>query len=226
MRACAMALLLSAAPAIPAARADEPPAEDTRPLSPAQTLLFETQHLQNVTRAGTLGYAYVRDGAAGFADTVAVQIRQVNPDGSKNLAFDYLTGTHHVVFPELDHFRGNPLLMLTLERDVAEMKDQVGLSTSYFRNKLRQAFVDRATVADGTFILNGAAVPAKVVTVRPFTDDPRLERMSQLQAKTYTFVLSDQVPGTIAEIRIDMPRDERMGAPAFEQRTTFQGVQP
>ena len=226
MRAGAMALSLSAGLAAPMARAGEPPAEDLRPLSPAQILLFETQHLQNVTRAGTLGYAYVRDGAAGFADTVAVHIRQINPDGSKNLSFDYLTGLHQVVFPELDHFRGNPLLMLTLERDVADMKDQVGLSTSFFRNKLRQAFVDRAAVTDGTFMLNGAAVPAKVVTVRPFTDEARLERISQLQAKTYTFVLSDQVPGTIAEIRIDMPRDERMGAPAFEQRTTFQGVQP
>lgn len=226
MRSGAMALLLLAGAAVPTARAEEPQAEDTRPLSPAQVLLFETPHLQNVTRAGTLGYAYVRDGAAGFADTVAVHVRQVNPDGSKDLAFDYLTGPRRVAFPDLDHFRGNPLLMLTLERDVAEMKDQLGLSASYFRNKLREGFISASEVAPGTFMLDGQEVAAQVVTVRPFQREQRLERVGQVQAKTYTFTLSDKVPGMIAEIRINMPRDERMAAPAFEQRTTFQGVQP
>lgn len=210
----------------PAAQIPAPQAEDTRPLSPAQVLLFETPHLQNVAQAGTLTYAYVRDGAAPVSDTVAVHVRKVNPDGSKDLTFDYLTGPRRVVFPELDHFRGNPLLMLTLERDAAEMKDQLGLSTSYFRNKLREGFVTAATVAPGIATVDGQQVPAQVVTLRPFVNEQRLERMSQVQAKTYTFTLSDRVPGGIAEIRISMPRDERMAAPAFEQRTTFQGVQP
>ena len=62
--------------------------------------------------------------------------------------------------------------------------------------------------------------------MRPFLREERLERISQVQAKTYTFTLSDKVPGGIAEIRIAMPPDAGMAAPAFEQRTTFQGVQP
>jgi len=203
-----------------------PVSDDTRPLSPAQTLLFETPHLQNVTQPGTLTYAWVREGSPPVSDTVAVQVRKVNADGTKDLAFSYLTGPRRVEFPQLDHFRGNPLLMLTLERDVLEMKDQLGVSVAYFRNKMRDAFVTQASVAPGTFLLGGTAVPAQVVTLRPFEHDSRLERMSQVQAKTYTFVLSDAVPGGIAEIRIAMPPDAAMGAPAFEQRTTFQGVQP
>ena len=225
MRAGAMALLLAAA-AGGAAVAQVPQADDARPLSPAQVLLFETPHLQNVGQPETLVYAYVRDGAAGFADTVALHIRQVNTDGTKDVAFDYLTGPRRVAFPELDRFRGNPLLMLTLERDVTEMKEQLGLSVSYFRNKVREGFVTAADVAPGTFLLDGKEVPAQVVTVRPFLREERLERISQVQAKTYTFTLSDAVPGGIGEIRITMPPDAGMGAPAFEQRTTFQGVQP
>ena len=220
-----MALLLAGA-AGPAAVAQVPQPDDARPLSPAQVLLFETPHLQNVSQPETLNYTYVRDGAAGFGDTVALHIRQVNPDGTKDVAFDYLTGPRRVAFPELDHFRGNPLLMLTLERDVTEMKDQLGLSVSYFRNKIREGFVSAAAVSPGTFSLDGVAVPAQVVTMRPFEQEGRLERISQVQAKTYTFTLSDKVPGGIAEIRIAMPPDARMAAPAFEQRTTFQGVQP
>ena len=202
------------------------PADDLRPLSPAQVALFETPHLRNVDHPETLDYGFTREGPGGFTDTVALHVRQVNPDGTKSLAFDYLTGERRVRFPELDNFRGNPLLMLTLERDVNEMKEAVGLSTSYFRNKVREAFVTGATVADGTFDLGGTAVPARVITVQPFTGEARLERIPSLQAKRYTFVLADAVPGTLAEIRIDTPADSKMDTPAFRQRTVFTRVEP
>ncbi len=208
-----------------AARA-QAPSDDLRPLSPAQVALFETPHLRNVDHPETLDYGFHREGPAGFADKVALHVTRVNPDGTKSLAFDYLTGERRVRFPELDNFRGNPLLMLTLERDVNEMKDAVGVSASYFRNKVREAFVAQATVADGTFDLGGVAVPARVITIRPFAGEQRLERIPSLQAKSYTFVLADAVPGMLAEIRIDTPADAKMGVPAFQQRTVFTGVEP
>ena len=73
-----------------------------RPLSPAQVLLFETPHLQNVDQPETLTYAYVRDGAAGFADTVALHIRRVNTDGTKGCRLRLPDGLRRVAFPELD----------------------------------------------------------------------------------------------------------------------------
>lgn len=221
----AVALLCSGAASKPV-RADEMPPEDTRPLSPAQIALFETPHLRNVDHAETLEYSYVREGPAGFTDKVALHIRSINPDGTKNVAFNYLTGERQVRFPELDNFRGNPLLMLTLERDVADMKEQVGLSTSYFRNKIREAFITKAAVTQATFDFEGAAVPARVITVRPFEGEQRLERIPSLQAKTYSFVLADAVPGMLAELRIGTPADTKMDAPAMSQRMTFTGVEP
>ncbi len=220
IRAGAIAVLLSG-PALAQA-----PADDTRPLSPAQVALFETPHLRNVDSAKTLRYGFVREGGAGFTDEIAVRVRRVNPDGTKNLAFDYLTGDRRVKLPELDNFRGNPLLMVTLERDVLEMKEQVGLSTSYFRNKIREAFVSAAAVTSVTFSVAGAAVPAQAITVQPFKGDERLVRIPSLQEKSYTFVLADAVPGTLVEIRIAIPADAAMDAPAFSQRTTFTGVEP
>ena len=199
--------------------------EDTRPLSPAQVVLFETPHLRNVTQTGTIAYDFVRDGAAGFSDTVAVHVHRVNPGGTKDLAFEYLSGPRRVPFPQLDNFRGNPVLMHTLERDTVAMKEALGVSSNYFRNKIRDSFVS-ATVSDATYMLNGKPVPARVVVVRPFEGDARLQRMASVQAKTYTFVLADEVPGMVAEIRIEMPADGPMAAPAFAERMTFKGVTP
>ncbi len=225
LRAGTMTILLAIS-TISTARADEALPDDTRPLSPAQLALFETPHLRNVDHAETLDYGFIRDGGAGFTDKVALHVRRVNPDGTKDLSFDYLTGDHHVQFPELDHFRGNPLLMLTLERDVDEMRDAVGLSASYFRNKIREAFVTGATLTDATFILGGVSMPAREITVHPFKGDPRLGRIQSLQDKSYSFILADGVPGTVAEIRIAVPADAAMAAPAFSQRTIFVGVEP
>lgn len=223
LRAGTMTILLAIS-TISTARADEALPDDTRPLSPAQLALFETPHLRNVDHAETLDYGFIRDGGAGFTDKVALHVRRVNPDGTKDLSFDYLTGDHHVQFPELDHFRGNPLL--TLERDVDEMRDAVGLSASYFRNKIREAFVTGATLTDATFILGGVSMPAREITVHPFKGDPRLGRIQSLQDKSYSFILADGVPGTVAEIRIAVPADAAMAAPAFSQRTIFVGVEP
>jgi hypothetical protein len=202
------------------------PEEDRRPLSPAQIALFETPHLRNVARPETLHYTYRRVGPAGFTDTVAVHVQEVNSDGTKNLTFDYLSGPRRVLFPGVDHFRGNPLLMLVLDRDVAAMKDAVGLSANYFRNRIRESFVEAATIREGNTQFDGGAIPARVVTVQPFAHETRLERIASLQAKTYTFVLAEAVPGMIAEIRIDTPEDLALHAPAIYEQITFTGVDP
>lgn len=224
LRASAMAVLFTSS-LLPSALADEP-APDARPLSSAQVALFETPHLHNVVQPETLDYGFTQDSAAGFTDKVAVHIRHVNEDGSKDVSFDYLTGEHQVRVPELDHFQGNPLLMLALERDVADMKTAVGLSASFFRNKIREAFVTDATVSDVTFTLDGAPVPAREITIHPFAEEDRLGHIKSLQAKSYSFVLADAVPGTLAEIRIVTPADAAMAAPAFSQRIVFTGVEP
>lgn len=228
-RACAIVAAAWLAGCVPAFAADAVPgsqAEDQRPLSVAQVALFETPHLQNVGHAETLDYQFVREGPGGFTDRLAMHVLQIHPDRTKELSFDFLTGARRVAYPEIDNFRGNPLLMLVLERDAQEMKATLGLSATYFRNHIREAFVDRAVVASTEFSLGGKPVPARSVTVQPFADDTRLEHFPTVQNKTYTFVLSDSVPGTLAEMRIEMPPDEAMKLPAFVQRVTFQGVEP
>ncbi len=195
-------------------------------MSPAQVALFETPHLQNVGQVETLDYKIVRDGPGGFTDKVALHVRGLHADGTKDLSFDFLTGERRVAYPELDNFRANPLLMLVLERDVLEMKATLGVSATYFRNEIRQSFVDRATIVDSEFALDGKAIPVKLLSVHPFANDTRLEHLPTVQSKAYLFVLSDKVPGMIAEIRIEMPGNDEQNIPAVAERITFQGVEP
>lgn len=188
--------------------------------------MFDTPHLANISRPETLRYAYRRVGPAAFTDIIAIHVKKINNDGTKELAFDYLTGPHHVFFPELDHFRGNPLLMLALERDVSAMNQAIGISNAFLRNRIREAFLDSATVSNTMITFEDKPTPARIVTVKPFAREPRLERIPSLQAKTYTFVLADAVPGMIDEIRIETPEDPALQAPALSEQLTFAGVAP
>jgi len=227
-RAARMTLPLLAALLISinaSAQAPDPDLRD-RPLSAAQTALFETPHLQAIAHPETLEYRFQRTGIDPFADKVALHIEQIHPDGSKYVSFDFLSGEHHVFFPAVDNFRGNPLLMLFLEHDVQEMRQQIGIAAAYFRNKVRDAFVDRATVADARVEIGGKFLPARRITLQPFADDQRFEKLPAIQGKTYSFVLCDQLPGQIQALEVEIPADPDSKAPAWSEQIVFAGEQP
>jgi len=216
-----LAVLTLGAPILACAASSEAP-----PLSPAQTALFETPHLSNIAQPETLDYRFEQTGPAAFADQVAVHIDQIHPDGTKSVSIEFLTGAHHAFFPAVDDFSGNPLLMAFLEHDVGEMKDQVGVAAAYFRNRIRTAFIDQAQISDTTIQLDGRSVPARRIVLKPFAADHRFDRLPTVQGKTYDFVLSDQVPGQLAELATEVPADPAAGAPAWAERLTFVGEKP
>ncbi len=195
-----------------------------KPLSPAQIALFETPHLKTIDHPEALHYSFERIGITPLTDTVTVKIETVHPDGTKLVGFDFLTGDNHQFYPAVDNFSGNPLLMLFLEHDVQEMKQQVGVAAAYLRDRVRAAFVDQATMSDTTIELNGKKVPAKLITLRPFAKDTRFEHLPTVQGKTYSFVLADDVPGEIQSLKTETPGDEASHLPAWSEAITFTGA--
>jgi hypothetical protein len=193
------------------------------PLSAAQTALFETPHLQAIFHPETLEYRFQRTGIDPFTDRVAVHIDEIHADGTKSVSFDFLSGERHVFFPAVDNFRGNPLLMIFLEHDVQEMKQQTGVAAAYFRNRMRDAFVDRATIDDSTVELGGRTVQARCITLKPYADDPRFEKLPSVQGKTYRFILSEQVPGELQTLEVDIPADPGQQTQAWSEKVTFGG---
>lgn len=205
--------------AVPAVRA-----EDDRPLSPAQIALFESNHLKEIAHPVVLDYAFQHHGAptGDFDDKVSAEIRTVHDDGRKDVWIDFLTGDHHVNFPPVMDFNGNPLLMFFLEHDVNEMGAVTGGSAQYFRTRIRQAFIDRAEMHPVQFTLAGAERSGTEIEVTPFHGDPNLARFAAFGDKTYHFILSDAVPGTIYQISTTMPTTS--GAPGlFEESMTYAG---
>jgi hypothetical protein len=220
------AALLAGAAALAPVSAAEAEAAGTANAAeaPAAKALFSTPHLANITHPVTLTYAFTRQGPDGFTDIVREDIKIIHPDGTKYVMFNFLSGDHHVFYPALDGYRGNPVFMVFLEHDVNEMRDETGIAAAWYRNRIRAAFLDGAEVKQEKVNLDGREVPATLVTLTPFKGEERFAQLPQIAAKSYRFVLSDAVPGGILEIAAEMPALPDQGLPARGERLVFQGV--
>jgi hypothetical protein len=201
-------------------------ATDTRPLSAAQIALFETPHLQNITHPVSLEYRFTREGSGGFTDRITENIERIHADGTKYVDFDFLTGTHRVRMPGIDHFHANPLLLVFLQRDVDEMQAATGIPAGLFRHIIREAFVDRAHVSDDTLLIDGKPVPAQRITLQPFAADARFANLPAIRDKTYTFVIAAGVPGMVEELRAEEPDNPSTGMGKLVEQITFAGEKP
>lgn len=194
------------------------------PLSPAQIALFESDHLKDIHHPVVLDYSFHHHGGAGgdYDDKVTADIRDIRQDGSKDVRIDFLSGARRLDLPPAMGFKGNPLLVFFLEHDASEMRAATGGSVQYFRNRISEAFGDRATLHPVDVKEGGATLKAVEIDVAPFRHDPHLARFPALAGKTYHFILSDAVPGSLYEISTTLaaPGD---AAGTLEERLTYAG---
>ena len=172
-------------------------------ISPAEILLFQTHHLQNIPAPVTLTYAYkkVSNVEPGFDDQVHVDVTKIHPDLSASVSMRFLSGSRKLEIPEVENPQGNPVLLGFLERDIAEMKRLAGGSTNYFRKRIRLALANAAQVQAVNFTYKGQQVEGQEVRVQPYLNDPMHARFEKYVNKSYVFVISDQVSGGVYQIR-------------------------
>jgi len=198
-------------------------AENERELSAAQIALFESDHLAGIRHPATLDYAFRHDGSDPYEDTVALVLREVHEDGSKDVSVEFLSGDRRVEFAPVIRFHGNPLIMYFLEWDVRGMHKATGGSALYFRDRIREGLVDQAEVEDASITLDGRREPATAITLQPYRRDTEIARYAAFRDKSYRFVLSDAVPGKVYEIRTSLPGADP-DASAIVDRVTYSGM--
>ncbi len=185
-------------------------------ISQAETLLFETDHLAKMKAPATLVYAFRKESNVepGFSDKVRLELARI--DGKLNATLHFLSGEHKQDIPALEEAHGNPVLLGFLEHDIAEMKRLSGGSTSYFRKRIRMALAEGAEVSRQRIAYQGRNLDAQVVRIQPYLADPMHARFEKYLHKTYTFILSDQVPGGLYQLHtsIGKPETVRTAAPA------------
>lgn len=195
--------------------------------SNAETRLWRDNHLKNIDRPGRLYYAFHKAGSyePGFDDSVYLDILKINDDGTKDTNLQFLSGPRRqpVSPANLESVKGNPVLGIYMQGDVYEMNRLTSGSWRYFQRRIKSAFARKADVEPVTFKLNGDEVKGEKITVRPYLDDPHRGQFEKFAGKTYEFILSSKVPGSIYRIKTVVPdKSNPDGEPLLLEELTFQ----
>jgi hypothetical protein len=190
----------------------------------AQALLFETPHLDGLNAGQTLTYRFEGYDLTGkpLSDSIAAHIDAVAADGRKTVSFEYFTGDHRLDVPQAERFRGNPLLMYFLERDVGLMRRRSGAPTAYLGQRIREALA-AAEVAAVTITVDGASLTAREITLQPFAQDPQLAAQPYFAERIYRFVVAPELPGELFLLSVEGPTAPTMPEPQIET-VTFTGI--
>jgi len=199
------------------------PAQETADeINQAQRLVFMGDHLQQLTEGQTVVYEFTRhaSGEPDRHDEIKMTVDEVRDDSLRNLSFQFLSGNDQIDFPSAQGYRGNPIAIQFLERDIRDMAQATGTSTAYFRNRIRNAFKDpqieqiRTTVGE-------TEVDAVEISVTPFQKDPNVSQMAGYAEKQYRFAYSEQIPGHLISVQTRMSD----GDDAFlEEEVRYTGV--
>jgi hypothetical protein len=211
--ACAVFAMLAAGPAC------------AQRVSQAETLLFETDHLARLQVPASLVYAFSKTSNVEPGFTDKVQLDLARSAGKTKASLQFLSGQRVREIPAVDDPHGNPVLLGFLERDIAEMKRLTGGSANYFRKRIRLALAEAAQVTPQAITYGGQQLQGLAVRIQPYLDDPMRARFEQYVRKTYTFVVSEQVPGGVYQVHTSLANPAAnapaAGAPVIDETLTL-----
>lgn len=209
----ALALMLAAPGALRA--------QDTAPAAPPDQAasapdpnsvtaqLFGRDLLKDLARPTHFAYGLRLDraGQPEASGNILMDVREVAEDGTKQVWFkmDGAAGDHD--FGPVSASTQNPLVIVYLQLDVAQLQELTGGSQHYFRNRIREAFNRPAKVEPVKVEFGGRSFEATRLTIQPFTGDQHLARFPALQAKTYAFTVAPGLPGGVYAIRTEPGSD-------------------
>jgi hypothetical protein len=219
VRSCATALLAVVCAAA-AVAADE--------YSPAEQLVFLSDHLANLPREATLHYAYNKRGTLDPAAEGDVTLSVNTAAAGRHAHVEFLSGERRFELPDIDQATANPVILYFLERDVRDMQRRTGGQAAYFRKRVRMALAQSATVAPVQIQYDGRTIAGTQVSIDPFVDDPLRSRFQQLAEKHYAFIFSPDVPGQLYRMQTQARAAQAQpgDAPVLEETITLTGETP
>ena len=189
--------------------------------SPANNLLFFSDHLKTIKEPKSLNYQFEKKGSMeeGFTDNINIEIKESTEDKGKTVGITYFTGDRQRQVPDTENATGNPLIMLFLQRDVREMARLTGGHWRHFQKQIKLALENSAEIKDVKLTIEGNSIQAKEITIHPYIEDPQAEKLKQFSKKYYVFTLIDQLPGMLYEIRTVLADDKEKTL--LEESITF-----
>ena len=202
---------------------------DSYEFADAEVTLWLDNHLQNISSTGRLYYDFVKRGSyeEGFSDSVYLDIIEVNEDGSKNADLEFFTAERqqNARNDNLVGVTGNPVLLVYMQGDVYEMNRLTNGSWRYFQRRIKSAFAEEAKIETVSFEYDGMQLTGEKISITPYLNDPRRRQFAEFAHKVYEFIMSEQVPGKLYQIKTVIPDKSPDKEPLIEEILTLQSAE-
>ena len=199
----------------------------------ASFLLFEAPSLAGLPTGTTLLYRLERTVAAASGtdapatgprtSTFELSLQEDAATGARQARIAIITGDERQEAGSFPALAGNPILLVILERDVAEMSRILRGSPYYLRNRMREALGETTTAEPARVVIDGRAAEGWQIAVNPFAQDRNRDKLREYAGKRYEFTLSEAVPGGLVALRMVTPNAD--GTPLVNDRLAFDRMQ-
>jgi hypothetical protein len=192
----------------------------------AEIKLWHADHLANIEKPLSLYYEFVKSGSfeEGFSDAVYLKILEINEDGSKNAMLDFFTADKkQAVTPDnVTNITGNPVLGVFMQGDIYEMNRLTDGHWRHFQKQIKISLRNDAVVEPTTFSFNGKEYQGEKVYFSPYLKDSHRRDYEKFAEKYYEFIFSDELPGTLYQIRTVIPdKSEETAEPLILETLTL-----
>ena len=179
-------------------------------ITKAETLLFLDNHLSEIKSSTQFSYNIQSVGklAKEASDIINVLLEY---DKKMISAYAELASGKSVKYLSIVKYpQNNPIILYFLERDILEMQRLTKGQPNYFRKRIRTALAEGPRIKKINRMFKGKNISALTFTIKPYATDPLRNspgraKYKKYSKKTYTFVLSREVPGHLLEITTNIP---------------------
>jgi len=175
--------------------------------------IFDTENLNNVKSGTTLAFTHIREThdpdvlpALERDIDVAVGDRMEGKE-SRAVIVSFRQGEREVALSPFSDDGGNPMLVFFLESVAKAVAKSTGGSPFYIKNRIIDAFQRGATISQVDIVRDGAPLKANRIAYSPFAEEKLKDRLQNFADMEIAFILSEEVPGGIIEMRaLDDPK--------------------
>lgn len=204
----AQAWVVAAVLAVGLAAVHQRAAAESSELSEAEIEIFMKDRLGALELPTQLHYRVTRRGSLEPEFDQSADLTLTLDGGRTTSKVNFLSGEQRLELPSIGNPTGNPILLHFLEREVRELSRLTGGSTNYYRKRIRMALANQEQVVDTRIDVGGRSVPARLIRIRPYHDDPARARYETFANRYYEMAFSEQVPGGIVRLHAELRADE------------------
>ncbi|MCH8079583.1 MAG: hypothetical protein IIA06_07380 [Proteobacteria bacterium] len=202
---------------------------DEYKFSNAENKLWMDNHLLNIEQLVRLHYEFEKTGSYedGFIDDVYLDIVKINEDGTRDAVLDFFSDEQkQMVAPSnVKNITGNPVIGIYLQGDVYEMSRFTEGNWKYFHRQLKLAIANSNTSEHVTIELEGKQYQSEKIVIYPYENIKQKSRLKEFSDKRYEFILSDEIPGKLYQIRTVINDTENPDVPLVEEVLTLKSVE-